>query len=371
MRILMIGDRNDGGIKRHVDTISAELRKYAEVVEINGDSFCGRNGHDLRMLFQFIRTYRRVKPEVVHFHTSVFWFAVCIFAIRIKRRIFRQPPLAVLRSWHTPTVSKEMWRRRFFRVLLGKECYYLPVSKRTWDALTWATPVKLRGEVLYNPASPSANRKEAKEQKGSAIVGLIGRFAPQKDWQSYVAICNKITASIGRLVKDNGWDKVLYAAKMAKMVCWGVGVSKAEAAAIFGEDARAIDWKGYQPDGRAWIRKMDVFVLTSKHEEMPTVVLEAFAERTAICGFIPEGGMSEILEYSQGPLKDVFIEERDIGRLSEIVLSLVLDEKKRQGVIEDGWRIFNEYFSVGKIVKNGLMPIYERLLGSAEENGAL
>ena len=176
------------------------------------------------------------------------------------------------------------------------------------------------------------------------IIGMVGRSADVKDWPAF----NQTAESAAR--------------RTPSVSFWGVGVSQSEAEAKFGDAAKVVDWQGPQPNGREWIRKMDVFVLTSKHEEMPTVVLEAFAERTAICGFIPVGGMGEILEYSQGPLKDVFIQERDTERLAEIVISLLKDEAKRKAVIEDGWQILVNHFDAEKTCKGQLMDIYRRLL---------
>ena len=174
-------------------------------------------------------------------------------------------------------------------------------------------------------------------------------------------VCNKIIGMVGRSDPDKGWSDLSSIANEAKVRCIGVGVSDAEAIAKFGDAARAIEWKGVQPNGREWIGKMDVFVLASRHEEMPTVVLEAFAERTAICGFIPEGGMSEILEFSNGPLHEVFIKERDTSRLAKIVMSLLHDEAKRKAVIEDGWQILINNFDAEKSCKGQLMDIYRRV----------
>ena len=181
------------------------------------------------------------------------------------------------------------------------------------------------------------------------IAGMLGRNAEVKDWPAF---CDVGTAA---------------RARSGSVEFWGVGVTEDEAVAEFGDAAKAIQWKGKQPDGRKWIGKMDLFLLTSKHEEMPTVVLEAFAERTAICGFIPVGGMSEILSFSQGPLKEVFIKERDTSRLAEIALSLLNDEAKRQAVIEDGWQIVTQHFAAGKIVPGQLVPIYRKLCGNRHE----
>ena len=169
------------------------------------------------------------------------------------------------------------------------------------------------------------------------VIGMVGRSDPAKGWQSY--------AEVAGTIKD--------------VEVWGVGVSKEEALEKFGSAADVVDWKGMQPNGREWIQKMDLFVLTSKHEEMPTVVLECFAEKTPICGFIPEGGMSEILSYSNGALKEVFINERSCEKLAEIVKRLLAEEDLRKRVIEDGWQVLANHFDAEKNCRGQLMRIYK------------
>ena len=196
---------------------------------------------------------------------------------------------------------------------------------------------------------------------------MLGRFADQKDWHSFVEMCNKIIGMIGRKAEVKDWPAFSEVCadigrKFVPVEFWGVGVSSDEAHAEFGTAADCVQWKGLQPNGREWIRKIDVFVLTSKHEQLPTVVLECFAEKTAICGFIPEGGMAEILAFSSGPLKDVFITERNTSRLAEIAVGLLHDEKKRNAVVEDGWRILNDHFAAEKLVPGQLMDIYRRFV---------
>ena len=194
---------------------------------------------------------------------------------------------------------------------------------------------------------------------------MLGRFADQKDWHSFVAMCKKVIGTVGRRAEVKDWPAyVKLSSNVSKDVppfeFWGVGVSAEEAKAEFGTDADCIQWKGLQPNGREWISKMDLFVMTSKHEQLPTVVLECFAERTPICGFIPDGGMHEILSFSSGPLKEAFIKDRDISRLAEIVVDLMTDETKRKAVVEDGWRILKEHFAAEKLVPGKLMEIYRR-----------
>ena len=171
------------------------------------------------------------------------------------------------------------------------------------------------------------------------VIGMVGRSDPAKGWQSYAEVAGSIK----------------------EVEACGVGVDKTEALEKFGSAAEVVDWKGIQPNGREWIRKMNLFVLTSKHEEMPTVVLECFAERTPICGFIPEGGMSEILSYSNGALKEVFIAKRDCEKLAAIVERLLKDEALRRRVVEDGWQILTNHFDAERNCRGQLMDVYRRL----------
>ena len=348
MKILYISDRHDGGILRHVRCLRQSLSHDVETFEIGlgGDEeFAGRSGHDLREWWQIRRVIRDFKPDVVHFHIPALFMVLYV-------RLFTRLP--IVRSWHTPTGGKEYLKNKLIRLLVGSSCYYLPVSGRTWEGLRKRNP-NIKGEVFYNPIR--INRSFLRSGGGLGIIGLIGRFADQKDWSSFVDICNKI---IG-MNSATGKAELAEVAGLSHLKCLGVGVTEGEALAKFGEAAKIVDWQGPQPNGREWIGKMDVFVLTSKHEEMPTVVLEAFAERTAICGFIPEGGMSEILSFSTGPLKEVFIKNRDTSCLAEIVMSLLKDEAKRNAVIEDGWQILTNHFDAEKNCKGQLMDIYRRM----------
>jgi glycosyltransferase involved in cell wall biosynthesis len=158
------------------------------------------------------------------------------------------------------------------------------------------------------------------------VIGAIGRNADPKDWPSFHRVVDKV-----------------YAAN-PKIEVWNLGE------------------EGFCNNANERIKDMDLFVMTSKHEELPTTVLECFANKTAICGFIPRGGMSDILSFSNGALKEVFIEQRDTDKLAEIVLRLLKDDDLRQRVVEDGWQIVNGYFDAMKNCRRQLLNIYRRFL---------
>lgn len=363
LRVLMLGEWGYGGIQCHVRCLLSILKEIAAESEsdVNGfrvycigedEPYKGKsNGHDVRKFFQIMRVVKRFRPDVIHIQK--FSVMMCIY-LKLFTRIPR------IFSLHTRVSSKASLKERILHWLLGP-CYYLPVSERTWQRFKLLYP-NVRGEVFFNPIRIGIGKdKVVHHIRGHYTIGLIGRFADVKDWRSFVDVCKKITSMGGRNNTDKNRGNLARVANIAQIKCWGIGVTEKEALAKFGDSAQSVEWKGVQPNGREWIGKMDVFVLTSKHEEMPTVVLEAFAERTAICGFIPEGGMSEILEFSSGPLREVFIKERNTSRLAEIVMLLLKDEEKRKSVIDDGWQILVNHFDAEKNCRGQLMEIYRRI----------
>lgn len=173
---------------------------------------------------------------------------------------------------------------------------------------------------------------------------MVGRNADQKDWPAFCAVA--------QLIKMDAPNSDL-----CDFI--GVGVAEEEAKG-FGDGAKFVEWKGLQSNGREWIGKMDLFVMTSKHEQLPTTALECFVMGTPICGFMPKGGICEILQFSKGPVRDAFIAERNCDKLSEIVMDLLAHPEKRQALIEDGWQIV-QHFDAEKNVKGQLMRVYERV----------
>ena len=370
MRVLYIGDRGAGGIANHVNCLAGCLPDGVERYSINvgGDEeFAGKSGHDLREWFQIRRVMKTFKPDVVHFHTCCILMALYMRLISLKVRKFESLKVnsqtlkpsnfrtfKLLCSWHTPTRGKMSWKLRIFFWLLGKDCTFLPVSTPTWEGLKRWLPYA-RGEVFFNPIrleGLKVRKFESLKVDGTLkpsnpqtfIVGMVGRNAEVKDWPAFCAVA--------QLIKMDAPNSDL-----CDFI--GVGVAEGEAKG-FGDGAKFVEWKGLQPNGREWIGKMDLFVMTSKSEEMPTVVLECFLEGTPICGFMPKGGICEILQFSKGPVRDAFIVERNCDKLSEIVMDLLAHPEKRQALIEDGWQIV-QHFDAEKNVKGQLMRVYERV----------
>ncbi len=344
MRILMLGDWGPGGILNHTKCLLKELRACSDV-EIycigEDEPYVGgkHQGHDVRKLFQLRRVIKRFKPDVVHVQK----FCIVNF---IYLKFFTRIPRIV--SLHMPYGGLRGWKGRALKWMMSP-CYFIPVSSPTWDGFKSLYPDS-KGEVFFNPISMAGIdvnvvRKATEWRNGEApVVGMVGRNADQKDWPKFSA-CMQSLLRLNPLVK-----------------CWGVGVDE-KAAEALGEAGECVEWKGPQKNGKEWIGKMDVFVITSKYEQLPTTVLECFAMQTPICGFIPDGGMTDILALSSGPLREVFLKERDSEKLAGVINRVLSDGELRKRLIEDGWQIVTKHFAAEKTVPEQLVPIYKKICG--------
>lgn len=320
-----------GGLQAHVRCLMQSLQGVAETaVVINAEidpklipmfedaglkvyRLGGRNGHDLRVVGRFKRVLEDFKPDVIHAHGLPFFCAVWLM---FNKRV----PL--LHSLHTPPRKPYGKGLLEWFVLDRLVDYWLPVSTSTWTEFKKWHP-KAKGEVFFNPIRIDEGGRCRVDGQGF-VVGMVGRNADQKDWPSFHNVEKKVKSVMKTVEFLNAGENG---------VC----------------------------DGRMAIAKMDLFVMTSKHEQLPTTVLECFALGTPICGFVPVGGTSDILGFSKGPVREAFIAERDCDKLADIVMDLLVHPERRQALVEDGRQILENHFDAEVNCNGQLMQVYERV----------
>jgi glycosyltransferase involved in cell wall biosynthesis len=107
----------------------------------------------------------------------------------------------------------------------------------------------------------------------------------------------------GRLVPQKGFDMLIGAVAALKdhpieLVILGDGPLRStlvQQAVDMGVSSR-VHLQGFVPNPYPWFRRADVFVLSSRYEGFPNVVLEALACGTPVIALPAPGGISEILE---------------------------------------------------------------------------
>lgn len=387
MKVLYITDGGPGGISSHVNCLAQCLKGIAEVKVciayrtdylkemLDGSDIpyvlwkC-TSGHDPRMVGQVIKTLLEFKPDIVHFHDIPFFAALCIKVWRmLQRLICRRVGFKVFTSIHLPSLIHPWFSRRLLNWAV-EPCFWLPVSGPNWQNFKTCYP-KARGEVFFNPIRIKKDERNNIVRSNDMnkhvlnnknfVVGMVGRNADQKDWPLFCSVAHEVRQSIdgdvGGLMSGVLKREI---SSCSGVIFWGIGVGKSESER-FGIGADAVEWKGLQSNGRKWIATLDLFVMTSKHEELPTTVLECFLEKTPICGCVPEGGMIDILNLSSGALRDVFLRDRSSEKLANVVCRLARDADLRQRVVEDGWQILTKYFDAEKNVQGRLLSLYKNV----------
>ena len=315
MRVLYISDRGAGGIKNHVRCVRASLPKEMVAYVIGEDEpFAGKSGHDWAEWRQIRRVVREFKPDVIHLHT--FPLLMCLWL-----KLFSRVPR--IASLHTPYGRKPKLKDRILQGLL-RPCTYLPVSSVTWRGFKQWWP-KAQGLVFFNPLRVST-LPEKRKASGSLVVGMVGRAAKEKDWPSFHRVEALVKVQMPEVEFRN-----------------------------LGEEA-------FCTNGVERIGEMDLYLMTSLSEELPTTLLEAFGMRTAACGFIPVGGVADILAFSEGPLREAFLPERDCEKLAAKVVELLRSPAKREALVRDGTRILAEHFDADRLVPGELCAVYRKCM---------
>jgi glycosyltransferase involved in cell wall biosynthesis/Tfp pilus assembly protein PilF len=107
---------------------------------------------------------------------------------------------------------------------------------------------------------------------------------------------------------------------------------------------------GAQPNIGSWFKMMDLVMLTSRHEGLPNVLLEA--QSLGVPVVAPDvGGMSEVVE--QG-VTGWTIKDADAAKLAERVLFCLSDQSWRQPAVERAPRFVRERFGIEAMLRRNL-----------------
>ena len=347
-----------GGRERHVHTLVKSLPSSVEplICAVSGGAATdamakdglnvqvlgGKNGHDPKVFFRFIRLLRAFKPDIIHAHGNAF---IPTSAMRLF------PHIPLIESLHGPASPNA---KRLLSTLPRRPDYYLPVSQATWDAFQRLHP-SARGEVFYNalnltnlPTAGSAGANTA----GKRIIGMIGRMADVKDWPSFVRISSIVMS------KDPTVEAWAIGDGPTRSSCEALWRDLAQQKQL---DPSRLKWLGTRQDARELMAQMSALLITSHSEQLPTTLLESFAIGIPAVGFIPEGGTREILAFSQSPCA-LLREDRSVESAAADVLRVLDNASLRTSLVAEGSRIVHEHFDMQKLCATQLIAIYEKVI---------
>ncbi len=148
-----------------------------------------------------------------------------------------------------------------------------------------------RATLIYNPVDFERIRQSVEE----TCPDYFSTFKRHSDIVQLVAA--------GRLVDQKGFDLLIDAITLLhddriRLTILGVGplCTSLERLAQARRVADQVQFAGYQTNPYAWFARADAFVLSSRYEGFPNVVLEALACGTPVIATPAPGGTREILD---------------------------------------------------------------------------
>lgn len=149
----------------------------------------------------------------------------------------------------------------------------------------------------------------------------------------------RILLGVGRLSHQKGFDLFIRAFATLSHLCpeWKIVLAGTGEEGSEEELALLSLIKDLQLDGRviltgrignldSWYQRCDVFVLSSRYEGFPNVLLEAMASGCAVAAFDCEAGPADIIDHE---LNGLLVSPEDVTELAKALLRLMNDENFR------------------------------------------
>jgi glycosyltransferase involved in cell wall biosynthesis/tetratricopeptide (TPR) repeat protein len=296
----------------------------------------------------WLQEFRRRRPQVVHAWQDMTSLTAVVAAL------LAGVPRIVLCCRSVRPDNPRRRLRRFMKeaylAVLNHPSVVLSNNSRAGanDYAEWLDLDPGRVEVVYNgidfdridssidPAATDRARQELGIPPGAPVLGGVYRMSEEKRPLLWL----DVAAAVAR---QN--DSVHF------VIC-GDGPMRDEMrnyASVLGIADR-VHLPGAQSNIGSWYKMMNVVMLTSRHEGLPNVLLEA--QSLGIPVVAPDvGGMSEVVE--QG-ITGWTIRDADANSLAERVLYCLQDEAWRQVAVERAPRFVRDRFGVATMLRRNL-----------------
>ncbi len=345
-----------GGMLTH----DAHAMEGVEVVTVPSLVREIRPFHDLRALWELVGAFRRLRPKIVHTHSS----KAGILG-RVAAWLVGVPCILHTIHGYGVTPAQPFWKQQALIALermVGRvTTHWIAVSQiDRRQGLDWGLFTASKVSVVRPGIDPTAfaariesserDRLRATLQVGpdQLLVGTVSCLKPQKSPEDFVRVaalvCRRVPAARFVLVGDGALRPRIEASLLAQ-----------------GLQDR-VTLLGWRRDVATLLKAFDVFVLTSHWEGLPCAILEARAGRIPIVATRVGGAAEAIVEGIQGTLCPA----GDVRAMAERVCQILEDERFRED-LRTGTQEFPEEFTIQETIKQ-YQSLYTYLLHAARSS---
>ena len=268
---------------------------------------------DLRAMVEVVTLLFKEQPDILHSTSSKAGGigAFCGRLVGIKRLIFTSHGLTMDETW------RPLWQRiliawsTWFTMLLSH--HSILISTETYKRVQKMPLLASRTSLIFNGIAPIVfkDRTVARHELADNIsdtaiwIGGIGELHPNKNWQSLVETIKDLPTAVHLFIIGEGEERE----RLEKQIDT-LGLSK------------RVHLLGYL-DGAQYLQAFDFFVLPSKKEGLPYVLLEAgLAGLPTIASDLPgnhdiitPGETGLLIQPTPALLKESLLKLLDDGKL--------------------------------------------------------
>ena len=343
--IIFMPSMDGGGVEKNLVIVSNFLSKHIKnLILITFDdgfnkklskkikiiNFKKKSNKKFTKYFKYFICLLFLSKEVLkNRHTSVISFQANIYTI-ILSAILRFD--LIIRS----NASPSGWTKSFIKNSLFKIFFRLPKSiivnsfdfKREIDK-----KFSIKSSLIYNPLNKNEILLKSKEKinlklfrkKKSLKLINISRFTDQKDHMTLLKAFKKIHKDID-----------------VELLIVGYGVNRNKIVNFVNNNnlVHKVKVLGFQENPYKFIKKSDVFILTSRFEGLPNVLLESLVLKKFIISSDCPTGPREILE--NGKFGFLF-KTQNYKKLSELILKYAKNKNKYKYKIQLGYKSLHRF----------------------------
>ena len=301
--------------------------------------------HDLLALVELVRLYRRVRPDVVHLHSSKAGILGRLAAVvaRVPIRLF------TVHSWSFAAYRGAagrlfLWAERSMRPITTAVICVSHASREQGIAARACTAGRT---VVVHNAVDTTSFLPARRTEGPPRIVSVARFAFPKDFATLVRALALVAADF-------------------RATFVGEGPALSDVATIVEMQGleRKVELLGSRGDVRELLASSDVFVLSSRSEGHPVSLLEAMAAGLPVVA-TDVGGVAESVVHGQTGL---LVPAGDVTALAAALGRLVDDEELRRRLGKAGRARASELFDLPRF-RNSHLELYQRELERIRASG--
>jgi len=312
----------DSSLRRDVEQAECKVIPLELVGELNPIK-------DLKAVLSLRRILRRVKPDILHIHSTKAGLVGRLAAASLGR------PRIVL-TMHSFVFDERVGRLKrtmaawVERRLSRLTDQIIAVSGALRDELV--SRMGLSADKIAVIPNGIAFREIRKSGGDGPRVGTVSRLAPQKGVDNFIraaALVRKRFPSAGFFIIGDGPFREALEALADEL-----GIRE------------SVEFMGFQPDALPIVATFDVFVLASKWEAFGLTLVEALSQEVPVVAF-RVGGIPEIVD---GSTTGLLAEPGNVEDLADKVCRLLADRELAARIAREGCKSVRSRFSSDRMV---------------------